>query len=109
MEELPEIFRDRYAVRPGLTGPAQINGYRGLLPPDGTLEQAAAGLAMDAEFSRNAGLGDYLDILFKTPFRLNTKITLQEPANDTEDDAPILSIDPAANDAQHETPAQNVA
>ena len=60
-------YWDRYSVRPGITGLAQINGYRG---PTQSLFRARRRLALDLLYIRRWSLGMDLQILLATPFRL---------------------------------------
>ena len=52
-------YEDRHRVRPGLTGLAQVNGFRGNTSMTGRL-------AMDLEYVSRQGLGMYLATLAAT-------------------------------------------
>lgn len=60
--QIPGYYR-RYAVKPGLTGLAQIRGQRG---PTGKLETMAARVASDLEYVRNQSFAFDLGILLRT-------------------------------------------
>ncbi len=64
-EFAPRVRRygQRYTVKPGMTGLAQIRGYRG---PTATLADMAARVACDLEYVRRRSLTFDLWILFKT-------------------------------------------
>lgn len=67
---LAEMFAnywDRSLVRPGLTGLAQIRGFRG---PTDTLAKARARLALDRAYIRRWSFWNDLKILAATPFFL---------------------------------------
>ena len=64
---LVEGYAMRYAVKPGMTGLAQISGARG---ETSTVEAMARRVALDTWYVRNHGVGLYLKILFATPFAL---------------------------------------
>lgn len=55
----------RFAVKPGMTGWAQINGHRGPTP---TLDAMEARIDCDVWYVKNASFALDLKILFKTPF-----------------------------------------
>ncbi|WP_181702022.1 sugar transferase [Chthonobacter albigriseus] len=52
-EELVPDYFDRHTVRPGLTGLAQVNGFRG---PTTNRDMAIGRIEKDLEYVRNAGL-----------------------------------------------------
>ncbi len=60
-------YRHRFAVKPGITGWAQINGYRGPTP---TTEIMAARIDHDTWYARRASLALDLKILFRTPIEI---------------------------------------
>ncbi len=60
-------YAQRWRVRPGITGWAQINGSRGATP---TLESMRARIAFDIWYVRNASLATDLAILLRTPFEI---------------------------------------
>lgn len=60
-------YRHRYAVKPGMTGWAQINGHRGPTP---TVESMAARVDCDAWYVRHADCALDLKILFRTPLEI---------------------------------------
>jgi lipopolysaccharide/colanic/teichoic acid biosynthesis glycosyltransferase len=62
--ELPS-YRDRLAVRPGITGLAQVN-----LPPDTDIKSVQRKLALDVEYIRAASLGLDLRLLLCTVGRM---------------------------------------
>ena len=64
-EFAPRVRRygQRYAVKPGMTGLAQIRGYRG---PTATLADMTTRVASDLEYVRHRSLAFDLWILFKT-------------------------------------------
>jgi putative colanic acid biosynthesis UDP-glucose lipid carrier transferase len=64
-EFAPRVRRygQRYTVKPGMTGLAQIRGYRG---PTATLADMATRVASDLEYVRHRSLAFDLWILFKT-------------------------------------------
>lgn len=57
----------RFAVKPGMTGWAQINGHRGPTP---TLDIMQARINHDVWYVKNASFALDLKILFKTPFAI---------------------------------------
>jgi exopolysaccharide biosynthesis polyprenyl glycosylphosphotransferase len=57
----------RFAVKPGMTGWAQINGHRGPTP---TLDVMEARIDHDVWYVKNASFALDLKILFKTPFAI---------------------------------------
>jgi lipopolysaccharide/colanic/teichoic acid biosynthesis glycosyltransferase len=62
-EELVEEYHLRHLVRPGLTGLAQVNGFRG--PTD--REEAARGrISHDLDYIRNFSIVSDIGILFRT-------------------------------------------
>jgi putative colanic acid biosynthesis UDP-glucose lipid carrier transferase len=60
-------YRHRQGVKPGITGWAQINGYRGPTP---NLETMAARVDCDFWYVRHASLALDLKILLRTPFEI---------------------------------------
>jgi putative colanic acid biosynthesis UDP-glucose lipid carrier transferase len=56
----------RHKVRPGITGLAQVNGFRG---ETRTIEQMEARVRYDLEYLRNWSVGLDLQILAKTAVR----------------------------------------
>lgn len=60
-------YRHRFAVKPGMTGWAQIHGYRGPTPE---LADMAARIHHDAYYARRADLMLDLKILAATPFAI---------------------------------------
>lgn len=57
----PQEWTDRHALRPGITGLAQI---------DGSVDSMASRTARDLEWVRNRSFGLYLAILFRTYFKV---------------------------------------
>lgn len=57
----------RHAVKPGMTGWAQINGHRGPTP---TIESMAARIDHDVWYVRHGGFALDLKILLRTPFEI---------------------------------------
>ena len=57
----------RFAVKPGMTGWAQINGHRGPTP---TIDSMATRIDHDVWYVRNASFALDLKILLKTPFAI---------------------------------------
>ncbi len=66
-EEVVDSYFARHRVRPGLTGWAQINGWRGELDTPEKLEKR---VECDLYYIENWSLGFDLYILFRTPFAL---------------------------------------
>jgi putative colanic acid biosynthesis UDP-glucose lipid carrier transferase len=64
-------YMDRYAVRPGMTGLAQVRGHRGPTP---TVEAMAARVALDLDYIANWSLGLDLVILLRTPWLCVTEV-----------------------------------
>jgi putative colanic acid biosysnthesis UDP-glucose lipid carrier transferase len=65
-----DLIRDyghRHAVKPGMTGWAQINGYRGPTP---RLEDMSRRVEFDLWYARHAGLALDLAILLRTPLEI---------------------------------------
>jgi exopolysaccharide biosynthesis polyprenyl glycosylphosphotransferase len=60
-------YGDRYHVKPGLTGWAQVNGLRGETE---SIKQMAARVKFDLWYVRNWSLGLDLHILFRTSFEV---------------------------------------
>jgi exopolysaccharide biosynthesis polyprenyl glycosylphosphotransferase len=60
-------YGDRYQVKPGLTGWAQVNGLRGETE---SIKQMAARVKFDLWYVRNWSLGLDLHILFRTSFEV---------------------------------------
>jgi len=60
-------YGHRFAVKPGMTGWAQINGHRGPTP---TIASMAARIDHDVWYVRNASFALDLKILLKTPFAI---------------------------------------
>ena len=60
-------YGHRFAVKPGMTGWAQINGHRGPTP---TLDVMAARIACDIWYVKHAGFALDLKILLKTPLAI---------------------------------------
>lgn len=60
-------YSQRWRVRPGITGWAQINGSRGATP---TVESMRSRIAFDIWYVRNASLATDLAILLRTPFEI---------------------------------------
>ena len=56
-------YRDRHRMKPGITGLAQVNGYRGLVD---TLEKAEGRLAWDLAYVERWSLGMDMRILGRT-------------------------------------------
>jgi lipopolysaccharide/colanic/teichoic acid biosynthesis glycosyltransferase len=54
-------------VKPGITGWAQVNGYRGGTP---TLDLMQQRVDLDAWYAANASLGLDLNILLRTPIEI---------------------------------------
>lgn len=63
-------YADRQLVKPGITGLAQVNGYRG---ETDTLEKMKKRVAMDIEYIRGANLILDIKIVLLTPIRLFSK------------------------------------
>jgi lipopolysaccharide/colanic/teichoic acid biosynthesis glycosyltransferase len=66
-EEVVEGYFARHKVKPGITGWAQINGWRG---ETDTVEKIAQRVSHDLEYINQWSLGLDFYILFKTPFAL---------------------------------------
>jgi lipopolysaccharide/colanic/teichoic acid biosynthesis glycosyltransferase len=66
-EEVVDSYFARHRVKPGLTGWAQINGWRGELD---TQEKLQNRVECDLYYIENWSLGFDLYILFRTPFAL---------------------------------------
>ncbi len=60
-------YRHRMAVKPGLTGWAQVNGLRGPTP---TLDIMSRRVDFDVWYARHASFGLDLEILFRTPLEV---------------------------------------
>ena len=60
-------YGHRFAVKPGMTGWAQIHGHRGPTP---TLDIMSARIDHDVWYVKNASFAVDLKILFKTPFAI---------------------------------------
>jgi putative colanic acid biosynthesis UDP-glucose lipid carrier transferase len=60
-------YGDRHLVRPGLTGLAQVKGYRGPTPTQSSIQSR---IACDRIYIRSWTVAADLRILAKTPFRL---------------------------------------
>ena len=60
----------RHRIKPGMTGLAQINGYRGETESDEKMHKRAA---YDMDYINNWSLWLDIKILFKTPFTLFSK------------------------------------
>ena len=60
-------YRHRYAVKPGMTGWAQINGLRGPTP---TVDLMARRIEHDLWYARNTNFALDLEILLRTPFEV---------------------------------------
>jgi lipopolysaccharide/colanic/teichoic acid biosynthesis glycosyltransferase len=60
-------YRHRFAVKPGITGWAQINGHRGPTP---TTEIMAARIKHDTWYARHANFALDLKILLRTPLEI---------------------------------------
>lgn len=60
-------YRHRHAVKPGITGWAQINGHRGPTP---SVAIMAARIDCDAWYARHASLALDLKILLRTPIEI---------------------------------------
>lgn len=65
--ELVADYRHRQAVKPGITGWAQINGLRGPTP---TVESMSRRIGFDLWYARHASLAVDLQILVRTPFEV---------------------------------------
>jgi lipopolysaccharide/colanic/teichoic acid biosynthesis glycosyltransferase len=65
VEDVVPFYRERYSIKPGITGWAQINGSRGQLD---TIEKAAERVELDLYYVRNWSLKLDLKILFRTVF-----------------------------------------
>jgi lipopolysaccharide/colanic/teichoic acid biosynthesis glycosyltransferase len=65
-DAVPEYFQ-RYRVKPGLTGWAQVNGYRG---PADTIDHLARRVSHDLHYIRNWSLRLDIQILIKTAFKV---------------------------------------
>ena len=63
-EDAVEEYVSRYRVKPGITGWAQINGYRG---ETDTLEKIEKRVAYDLEYIENWSLWFDLSIMLRTP------------------------------------------
>jgi putative colanic acid biosynthesis UDP-glucose lipid carrier transferase len=61
-EQLIGTYRDRFLVRPGIAGLAQVSGYRGATP---TTNFMADRVALDREYIANWTLGEDLRILLR--------------------------------------------
>ncbi len=64
---ISERYWDRYSVRPGMTGLAQVKGYRG---PTQALQSARMRLAYDLIYIRRWSMWMDLKILAMTPFKI---------------------------------------
>jgi putative colanic acid biosynthesis UDP-glucose lipid carrier transferase len=62
-----EDYRHRHAVKPGITGWAQINGHRGPTP---TIATMVARIDCDAWYARHASFALDLRILLRTPLEI---------------------------------------
>lgn len=62
-----DAYRHRHAVKPGMTGWAQINGYRGPTP---TVESMSRRVDFDVWYVRHASLALDLKILLRTPLEI---------------------------------------
>ena len=60
-------YRHRQAVKPGITGWAQVNGHRGPTP---TLDSMAARIEFDLWYARHANFALDLEILLRTPLEV---------------------------------------
>ena len=60
-------YQLRQSVKPGITGWAQVNGYRGGTP---TLDLMQQRVDLDAWYAANASLGLDLNILLRTPIEI---------------------------------------
>jgi putative colanic acid biosysnthesis UDP-glucose lipid carrier transferase len=64
---LVQDYRDRHLVRPGLTGLAQIHGFRG---PTDTLDAISARVSLDREYVRKWSVAGDIRIILQTPLSL---------------------------------------
>jgi putative colanic acid biosynthesis UDP-glucose lipid carrier transferase len=65
--ELIRNYRHRHAVKPGMTGWAQVNGLRGPTP---TVDLMARRIDHDLWYARHASFALDLEILLRTPFEV---------------------------------------
>lgn len=66
LRPLPPTYQPRYKVRPGMTGPAAVAGYRGMLPPAGMFKECDGGLKLDNKYAKRGTVSDYFIIIAKT-------------------------------------------